>query len=536
MDAAAASGVLCDIPRITPGAMAPRGEEESMRTQLVRVPASIESLVHFVEETDPAEMLSATVAKLQAGVSSRDLLAGAALAVARSTDLPPGHHGGPVHPLSGIHAVYHLSERLTGDLQFVPVVQNVVLANRHIHHPAMGPFLMPEMQPLAASALPETAYNGGTPGRVPHQWLDEHHMIAATKESFLKARGFAGLAEHHLLWLLPRIPRGDLLDLLLTDAIPKNEVDDHYLLFPTFTWRAVEMLGWDYAPILLRPAARYATRPPAPPAVDWYEALFQEYGLLDRPLRQTTGPEETAAVLALGDAIGACNDYAHIPPLLGRALADGLSLEGCGESLSIGAATLYLRSAKGNPMDVHLHTGVNTRRYLLRPDSGLNLRHKLMLLMNWHTGPEVRNTAALLAPTPDPDPARVAALPHRDQDTLLEAIVDSIHAQPHIDLLGVSIGQLQAAPEVQETVSLTQQYANLDYDPHALFLRLGEVACQDNFTEMHAYKHHQAAYEEFYSTRGVARWRHLVSAAKAAAISHGKVVTIYEEIQELLPV
>ncbi len=507
-----------------------------MRTQLVRVPASIESLVHFVEETDPAEMLSATVAKLHAGVSTRDLLAGAALAVARSTDLPPGHHGGPVHPLSGIHAVYHLSERLTGEFQFVPVVQNVVLANRHIHHPAMGPFLMPEMEPLPASALPEASYNGGTPGRVPDRWLDESHMIAATKESFLKARGFTGLAEHHLLWLLPRIPRGELLDLLLTDAIPKNEVDDHYLLFPTFTWRTIEMLGWDYAPILLRTAARYATRPPAPPAVDWYEDLFQEYGLLDRPLREETGPEETPAILALGDDIGACNDYAHIPPLLARALADGLSLEGCGESLSIGAATLYLRSAKGNPMDVHLHTGVNTRRYLIRPDSGLSLRHKLMLLMNWHTGPEVRNTAALLAPTPDPDPSRVAELPYRDQDTLLEAIVDSIHAQPHVDLLGVSIGQLRAAPEVQETVSLTQQYANLDYDPHALFLRLGEVACRDNFTEMHAYKHHQAAYEEFYSTRGEARWRHLLSAAKAAAISHGKVVTIYEEIQELLPV
>ncbi|PON19121.1 hypothetical protein C2W62_04410 [Candidatus Entotheonella serta] len=454
-----------------------------MRTQLVRVPASIESLVHFVEETDPDEMLSATVAKLQSGVSSRDLLAGAALAVARSTDLPPGHHGGPVHPLACIHAVYHLSERLSGEKRLLPVVQNVVLANRHIHHPAMGPYLMPEMEPLAASALPEAIYNGGSPGRVPDQWLDEDHMIAATKESFLKARGFTGLAEHHLLWLLPRIPREDLLDLILTDAIPKNELDDHYFLFPTFTWRAVELLGWDYAPILLRTATRYAPRPPAPPAVDWYDALFQEYELLDRPLRQTTGPDETAAVEALGDTIGACNDHADIPTLISRALADGLSLEGCGESLSIGAATLYLRSAKGNPMDVHLHTGVNTRRYLLRPDSGLSLRHKLILLMNWHTGPEVRNTVATLVPTPDPDPARVDALPHRDQDTLLDAIVDSIHAQPHIDLLGVSVGKLRAAPEVQETVSLTQQYANLGYDPYALFLRLGEVACRDNFTD-----------------------------------------------------
>ena len=52
-------------------------------------------------------------------------------------------------------------------------------------------------------------------------------------------------------------------------------------------------------------------------------------------------------------------------------MADGLSLEGTGEALSIGAAGLFLRSLTGNPMDVHLHTSVNLRRYLVyRPDDG----------------------------------------------------------------------------------------------------------------------------------------------------------------------
>src|SRR5437879_7529377 len=120
----------------------------------------IEPLVQFIEETAPSDILDQTLAKLRAGVPIKTMLTASALAVTRSTDLPPGHHGGPVHPLSGIHAVYHLSERLTGDLHLVPIVQNVLLANKHIHHPAMGPFLMPDMQPLAASALPETAYSG----------------------------------------------------------------------------------------------------------------------------------------------------------------------------------------------------------------------------------------------------------------------------------------------------------------------------------------------------------------------------------------
>jgi hypothetical protein len=30
---------------------------------------------------------------------------------------------------------------------------------------------------------------------------------------------------------------------------------------------------------------------------------------------------------------------------------------------------------------------------------------------------------------------------------------------------------------------------------------LGKIACRDNFTEMHALKHHQATYEKFHATR-----------------------------------
>jgi len=40
---------------------------------------------------------------------------------------------------------------------------------------------------------------------------------------------------------------------------------------------------------------------------------------------------------------------------------------------------------------------------------------------------------------------------------------------------------------------------------------------------MHAFKHHQATYEEFYATRPPLRWRHLVAAVQASAISHGRI-------------
>src|SRR5499426_1799240 len=387
----------------------------------------IEPLVQFIEDTDPSEILDHTLTKLRAGVPIKTMLTASALAVTRSSDLPPGHHGGPLHPLAGLHAVSHLVERLEGEQRFVPVLQHVALANKHIHHPAMGPYSLLEFEPLD---------EGG---------------VEATKDAFFAAvnRGEYNKADHYFLWLWENMPPVEALDILLTVAIPKNVLDDHYFIFPAFTFRAIEWMGRDYLPVLMRPAVRYVARYPLSPGVPEIEALLDEYQLLTRSLRECTGDDETTAIGRLGEAIGQCNVFADIPVMLAKALADGLSLEGTGEALSIGAAGLFLRSLTGNPMDVHLHTSVNLRRYLVQLE-GLSLRNKLLVLLLWHTGPEIRSTQRRLEASPQPDPAAVAALPYRTQDELLDAISESIQQQPPIDWETVrNLGQLRAAPEVK---------------------------------------------------------------------------------------
>jgi hypothetical protein len=474
----------------------------------------VEPLVQFIEETPPSAILDQTLAQLRAGVPVKTMLTASALAVTRSSDLPPGHHGGPLHPLVGLHALHNLVERLEGENRFLPVLQHVALANKHIHHPGMGPYMLPDFEPVDA---------GG---------------VEATKQAFFTAvnRGESNMADHYFLWLWDNMPPVEALDILLTVAIPKNVLDDHYFIFPAFTWRAIEWLGQEYLPVLMRPAVRYVTRYPLSPGVPEIEALLDEYQLLTRPLRQRTGDDETATIGRLGEAIGQCSIFADIPVMLAKALADGLSLEGAGEALSIGAAGLFLRSLTGNPMDVHLHTSVNLRRYLIQLE-GLSLRNKLLVLLLWHTGPEVRSTQRRLEASPQPDPAAVAALPYRTQDDLLDAISESICQQPPIDWAVVAnLGQLRAAPEVKIPMQLAQQYVNFGYDATAFIARLAEIVCHDNFTEMHAFKHHQAVVEEFYATREPWRWSHLVAGAKAAAISFGKNMEIYEEALELLHV
>ncbi len=500
----------------------------------VQYPASIEPLVQFIEQTDHDEILDKTLAKLRGGVDPQTMLIASCLAVVRSADLPPGHHGGPLHPLAGIHAISKLVDRLEGDDRFLPILQHVALSNRHLHDPMTSPFQLLEFDPLGPSGskmsrISDLAQDGAGD-------VVTSDGIQAVKDSFLKAcsRGESLKADHLFLWLWENVSEIEAFDLLMSVALPKNIIDDHYFLFPGYLWRGIESIGKEHMKVLFRPAVRYVARMPVQKSIPEIDALIDEYELLERVLRQRTGEDETGKIGALGEAIGVVHEYSDIPELIAKALVDGLSLEGAGEALSIGAARLFLRSLTGNPMDVHLHTSANLRRYLVSLD-GFSIRNKLLALMLWHTGPEVRNTQHRQQPTPQPEAAAVAALPHRSQEDLLAAIKHSVYTQPPTDWSKVTnLGILRAVPEVRHSVNLAQQYVNLRYDPQALIKCLAEIVCHDSFTEMHAFKHHQAVIEEFNNTREPWSSMHLVCGVMAAAISFGKNMTVYEDALDLM--
>src|SRR4051794_23014776 len=484
--------------------------------QRVRYPDSIEPLVQFIEDTPPSEILDRTLEKLRSGVPTEVMLEASALAVTRSSDLPPGHHGGPLHPLAGLYALSNLVKRLegAGEDRFVPVVQYVALSNKHINDPVTSPYQLLEFAPL------------------------EFADFDAAKAAFLLAcsRGESNKADHIFQWLWQNVPPIQAFDLLMSVAIPKNNIDDHYFVFPGYAWRSLQtgVLDTQYLSLLMRPSVRYAARFPVAPPAPELDALIKDNKLMERVTRQETGDDETIAIGRLGKAIGQVEEFSDIPVMIATALGKGLSLDGAGEALSIGAASLFMRSLGGNPMDVHLHTSVNLRRYLVRLE-GLSLRNKLLLLMNWHLGPEIRSTQTRMEPAPQPDPVAVAALPPRSQDALLDALTQSIYNQPRMDPSElVNFGLMRAVPEVKVTVNLATQYMQSGYDPQALIARLAEIVCHDNLTEMHAFKHHNAIVEEYHNTREPWRWMHLVCGAQAAAISFGKDMTVYEQYLDLL--
>ena len=151
----------------------------------VQYPEAIEPLVQFIEETPRAEIVDRTLEKLRAGVPIQTMMTASALAVVRSSDLPPGHHGGPLHPLAGIYAVTKLSERLNGEERFLPIMQHVALSNKHIHDPVTSPFSLLEFKPLDAggtvvSRTEDLAADGSGD-------VVDTDGVEATKAAFLKA-------------------------------------------------------------------------------------------------------------------------------------------------------------------------------------------------------------------------------------------------------------------------------------------------------------------------------------------------------------
>ncbi len=483
--------------------------------QRVQYPAEIEPLVQFIEDTPPMDIIDETLKKLRDGTPIDQMLTASALAVTRSSDLPPGHHGGPLHPLAGLYAISNLVGRLQGEDKFLPVVQHVALSNKHVNAPETSPYQLLEFAPL------------------------KFESFEKAKAAFLLAcsRGESLKADHIYQWIWDNAEAIEAFDLLMSIAIPKNNVDDHYFVFPGYLWRSFEagVLDKQYLKLLMRPTVRYAARFPIAPAQPELDSLIKDMKLLEKVTRQETGDDETVAVGRLGKNIGQVEEFAEIPVMIASALARGLSLDGAGEALSIGAAGLFTRSLGGNPMDVHLHTSINLRRYLIGLP-GLALRSKLLLLMNWHLGPEIRSTAMRMEPPgSQPDMAAVKALPPRSQEALLDAITHSIYTQPPTDWSTVTnLGLMRAVPEVKHTLELAVQYVENRYDPQALIARLAEIVCHDNFTEMHAFKHHNAIVEEFRNTREPWRWMHLVAGCQAAAISFGKNMAVYEEYLDLL--
>ena len=326
---------------------------------------------------------------------------------------------------------------------------------------------------------------------------------------------------------------------------------------PFFSFRALDQLGWQHAPVLLRPPVRFLSRhPELDPVAEFayfYEPgikLYKDPNFFLREAEEhdvdldhlTLKPEtdETRAIERLADRLGSLVHIADVNGLLLDALGEGMSLTGAGHAMSIGAGRLFLRSNTGNPFDVHVHTGINARRYLLGLE-GLSVRTKALALLSFSTGPEVFYLDETLNwPLVGKDGYVDDGYVHDGldgQDAILDAIATSIHELPEVDLreLTVSIEKVRLSDSAQIPIKLAYRYIEKGYDPEALFELTATLVCRDDQSEMHAYKLQQASYEEYHDCLEAHRWVHLVSAVKhVACVTKIRPQEVHARISEAL--
>jgi hypothetical protein len=445
----------------------------------VRLPDAVEPLARFVEETPPGTIVRETVRRLQEGVPEREMITAAALAVMRSTEMPFVHHGGPLHPVAALPAVEATMDRMPEGLRWLPLIQDVALANRHIHDPTSGPSIMPEIAPLGA---------GG---------------VDATVEAFRKClgRNYTSGAEHHFLWLLENA-QGRATEALLRVAVENYRHDEHKLIAVVNALRLLDRIGWRFAPILLRGAVRYNFMPSVwakAPTVEGVEALIERHGLKEGIRYEGEDADDRVAGLRRALVEEALEEA---PERIAVTLRGGMSLQGAAEAVSLAASDLFIRMETANAMGIHFMTGANAIRWVCRAHPPLGARALLM----WALGPETLG-AKRSQMRPVETPGRAG----------LEAVTEAIRANDGAQAAARAAGYLAAGG-----------------DARALLGTLGMFAGQDDSTEMHALKHHQAMAEEFEGARPAYASAHLVAQAKEAALHAGKGTGVYEQAREAL--
>ena len=337
-------------------------------------------------------------------------------------------------------------------------------------------------------------------------------------------------ADHRLTALAEDMPREEFVDLLLDIGLEGMTCDDHTLITPVLSLGMVDLVGWERGYDMLRWALRYsASFPRAFGVYDRAVELRQRYGLQHGAPLTGLQPDRVAALRSAFHA-AAPDDR---PEVAARALArGGCSPETVLAAVSLVACDCYLMTDPVPHADydavsrevapMHINTTTNVLRdalpRMLPPTQALAAIQGGGLLQR---GPSVLSEDFRFIPFA---PARqypyaedVQALTDCPPAGLLEALRDALPAH-----------------DTRTATAAVRAYANTGAPHEPLVALLTGVACTDNGTLLHNFKHLHAVCEDFYACCLPDRWGFLVGAARFAAWYAGVTTEAYERAAPLL--
>ena len=162
-----------------------------------------------------------------------------------------------------------------------------------------------------------------------------------------------------------------------------------------------------------------------------------------------------------------------------------------------------------------------------------SLRNKLLALLSWSTGPEIRLSMAKLVHPPSAEAAEWRGLPENEADLLaaIRALIEANRADREAARTGGGRAKMVARPEVRRAMAATEIYLGCGHDPDALIATLATLVARDDATEFHGVAGFHDAVEQYESVRAPERVRHLVSATKSVMCSYGYSHEVYEAVR-----
>jgi hypothetical protein len=466
----------------------------------------MEPLVGLMQDTPADKLLPILVEKLKAGTDLRTLVAGAALANARTFG---GQDYNGYHAFMALTPAYQMSQELGEERKALPVLKVVHRNTTRMHE--VGCSKKEVLHAVEPAPLP--------PGRPGGEVLRE----ATRRADWKGAEGiFATIAQG---------PVGEAFNHL--QFAVQDEVDVHRVVLAWRSWAVLDLTGQEYANTLLRQSVRYCVnteeyllqhkRPPCEIRT-LLPKLLDQYRLLDRPLGRR--PAEDGWVERMSQTIYS-GGRERAADAVAAALAEGISPEAIGEAMSLAANRLVLcdpgrqraepdkpkGSVHGASVGVHASDSANAWRNIARVSNQRNTVASL-IVGAYHTAGQHQGQN----PQPYPLAEHLHEVQIKDAATLLRETEAAIKAKD----------QARAA-------ALVHAYGELGHEPRPVFDVLLRYAVSEDGA-LHAEKYYRTVTEEFASFRPAFRWRHLVALARVTASEYGKQAPGYAEACQLLKV
>ena len=467
-----------------------------------------EELIQWLCNSKPETVVTEIAQKLEEGVSTDELWAIGALTASRYVSNQARNLLGFVsHAMIGCEDARAAADQQPEDIQRLMLIQALSQVVMDLQDPCFAPYELTDVWGIEESTVEESISQLRSDVRF-GEWLR---------------------ADHRLVGLERRIPRAELVDLILDIGLEGIVTDDHTLITPALSLDMMELTGWDDGFAMLRGTMRYSsTFPRNFGPYDLASSLVEEFDLAENLVQ---GAEDPAAAQQLRVAILDAN-AADRPRLVASSLAAGVSAETMMSALSLAACDMYLQvepvphddydAVSREVAPIHIGTTLNILRASLgRMFRGTAARAVVMGGCLLERGPSILNKDFEFIPF-QPGPAYphaedVEAMSANTSDELLEKLESSLYSHD-VALATASVKAFELA----------------NGDPEQLITLLVRVACTDDGTLMHNVKHLHSCLGEFRASSNPDRWNFLISAAKWVSWYAGKDTKTYERAVGLI--